>query len=797
MKISLNWLSDWVDLTGLEPEELAERLTLGTAEVEGFEVVRNAAGHAVVARVVAVEPLGASGPWAVTVDTGGARHVTVTTATGLTEGTLVAYAPVGAPLPGGRLAVAVVAGRESHGMLCAPGDLGLAPMSDVLLRCPPDAEVGTALSAWVPERDVLVEIDNKSLTHRPDLWGHYGFAREFAAVLSRPLRELDTADLAGFSALPEVAVANDGGGDCPCVTALAVDVDNTVPAPLTVQTRLVLLGQRPVNLMVDLTNYVMLETGQPTHAYDRDSVAGLRVAPAGERAGLRTLDGQDRRLTPEDLLIWSGDEPVGLAGIMGGAESGVRAATGRILLESANFRASRVRRTAMRLGLRTDASQRFEKSQPPSSTRTATARLVHLLERSGTRHEVVSRFTVAGDLREQPRTVELAADHVRRVAGAPIPDTEVDAILTRLGFTVDRDADRLRVGVPAFRAAQDIGIPADIVEEVLRVHGYAAIEPRPPAASLAPVPPNPAIRREHKARRILAGGHGFVEVQTYLWTDDRWLARLGCDPGETPRLRNPVAPEKARLRTTLVPNVLAVVNENLDAAEEFAVFEIGRVVLAGLDDGDGTHREVSRLAGASVCPAKPVPVRSHYRRVKGALEDVVAAIGDGSLRVEPETVAGGAAPWHVPDVTGRLHDGSGPVGTAGILLGPVLDTVAPTRQVVWFELELDRLGGPLYPAVAYRPVPVYPESQQDFSILWPVARTYAGLERTLDEFTHPLVHAREFVLDYQGKGLPPDTGSYTFRYRLVHPERTLTGEDLAMFRAAFLEFLDERGLALR
>jgi phenylalanyl-tRNA synthetase beta chain len=797
MKISLNWLSDWVDLTDLEPAELAERLTLGTAEVEGIEVVANAAEHAVVARVVAVEQLGESGPRAVTVDTGGVEHVTVTTATEVAVGMLVAYAPVGARLPGGTLAVTRIAGRESHGMLCAPSDLGLGPVADVLLRCPPDTPVGAALSTWIPARDVLVEIDNKSLTHRPDLWGHYGFAREFAALLRRPLLALDTVDLAAFANLPEVAVVNDGGDDCPCVTALAididVDIDNAVPAPLAVQARLSLLGQRPVNLMVDLTNYVMLEVGQPTHAYDRDVVAGLRVAPAGEHPSVRTLDGQDRELIAEDLLIWSGREPVGLAGIMGCANSGVTEVTGRILLESANFRASRVRRTATRLNLRTDAGQRFEKSQPPVSTRTGTARIVRLLELCGVRHEVVSRHTVAGDLRAETRTIELAADHVQRVAGAPIPAGEVDAILTRLGFTVTRDADRLLVGVPAFRATQDIGIPADIVEEVLRVHGYAAIDPRPPLASLAPVPPNTAIRNEHKARRILAAGHGFVEVQTYLWTDDRWLARIGHDPGETLRLRNPVAPEKARLRSTLLPNLFQVVNDNLDAWESFAVFEIGRVV----PTEDGRHREVSRLAGASVCPAKAISVENHYRRVKGALEDVVAAIGDGRLRVEPEDVADGEAPWRVPDVTARVYDDTGPVGTAGILLGPVLDAVARKRQVVWFELELDRLGGPLYPSVSYRPVPVYPESQQDFSILWPVARTYAGLERTLDEFVHPLAFAREFVMDYQGKGLPAGTGSYTFRYRLVHPERTLTGEDLALFRTGFLEFLAERGLSIR
>ncbi len=798
MKISLNWLSDHVDLDGLTPEAVAERLTISTAEVEGFEVVTNRADSAVVALVTAVEPIAPAtddtlGLRAVTVDTGTGLHTTVTSAVDVAVSMLAAYAPIGAELPAGRLEAMEVGGRTSEGMLCSPADIGLGATGDALLRCPPGSALGTPLSRWIPLRDVLIEIDNKSLTHRPDLWGHYGFARELAAILKRPLRRLDVADLAAFDVLPEFPVRNDGGDDCPVVTALALDVAGNVVSPLRIQARLHMLGHRTFDVLVDLTNYVMLELGQPTHAYDRDRVGSLHVASAGTVTSIRTLDGQERRLVPEDLLILSDSGPVGLAGIMGGRDSAVGPGTRRVLIESANFRAAPVRRTSIRLNLRTDAGQRYEKSQPPAVTRLATGRIVRLLDEAGARPEATSRFTVRGDLRDHVRTIAMDAGHVQRSAGADIPDAEIDAILTALGFTTSRQEGQLIVGVPSFRGRQDIAIPADVVEEVLRVHGYDRIEPRLPAARLEPIKPNPAIQREHKARRILAGAHGFVEVQTYLWTDDDWLNRIGFDPGEVLRLRNPIAPEKSRLRTTLLPNLFKVAHDNLGNSDEYAVFEIGRVILVE----DGRHQEVSRLAGVSVRPGRGPTLEEHYRQVKGALEALVRAIGWETLRAQPDKVGEDEAPWRVLDLTAALSDDSGPIGTAGVLYGPILDTVTPQRQAVWFELDLDRLTGALYSAEQYRPFSVYPDSRQDFSVLWPIARTYAGLERILDEFGHPLVQQREFLLDYKGKGLEPGIGSYTFRYRLTHPERTLTGEDLAEFRADFLRFLDARDIRLR
>ncbi|MEM9524234.1 MAG: phenylalanine--tRNA ligase subunit beta, partial [Pseudomonadota bacterium] len=593
--------------------------------------------------------------------------------------------------------------------------------------------------------------------------------------------------------LPEFPITNAGGEDCAVVTALALDIDAPPVTPLQMQMRLALLGMRPAGLMVDVTNYVMLETGQPTHAYDRDHVDAFEVRHARSNARLRTLDGQDRTLQPEDLLICNEDGPIALAGIMGGNNSGVGAATTRFVIESAQYRAARVRRTASRLGLRTEASQRFEKSLPPALSAVATGRILHLLDRCGAVPRAVSRFTVDGDLRRETRNIEMSVGDVSQNAGADIPDEETDRILTALGFTVRRSGRRMIVGVPPYRSIQDISMPIDVVEEVLRVYGYANIAPVLPNARISPVDADPDQVRQRKARHLLAGRYGFAELQTYLWMDDAWLREIGFDPAPTLRLKNPIAPDKVRLRTTLVPNLLKAAQDNANTRTEFGVFEIGRVILAE----DTPHREVDHLAGVSVRSSRDMPLEEHYRAVKGALSALVRTIGQGGVRTELLPVSRGDVPWHVPDLTAGLLDDSGPIGRIGVLHGPILDRVAPGRQVIWFELELDRLTQVAYPIRTFTPYSEYPSSSQDFSILWGTGKGFAALEDVLDEFEHHLIQKRELLLVYKGKGLAPGMASYTFRYALSDSERTLDGDDLDDFREAMLDFLKSREISLR
>jgi phenylalanyl-tRNA synthetase beta chain len=798
VKISLDWISDFVDLSDLKPEVIANRFTLATAEVEGFEVIRRSVDGVLVGEVVEVQPLEGSESGKLrlaVVDLGDRRVQTVCGAPNLRVGMKSAFAPVGTTLAGGvRIEASQMAGRESQGVLCSAAELGLSRWHEIALECPADLDNGSPLSDYIPPGDVIIEIDNKSLTHRPDLWGHYGLAREFAAVFGRPLRELPLLDFSLYEELPRYPLSVDDFDGCPAYGCIEFSIQANVPSPLAIQRRLHALGQRTYNLMVDLTNYVMWELGQPTHAFDGDRLRAVRVARMGKPGTFFTLDGQERKMLPDDLLIWNENEPVALAGIMGGLNSEVQPATAKVLLESANFKASQIRRTSVRLDLRSESAQRFEKSQPPVNVKYGAARILQLITDAGVPFEVTSSFTWEGDLKDDYRPLSLAPGVLRRIAGVDLPEEEVLGILQSLGFQADVGPEGgLQVGIPPHRSEKDLSIPEDIAEEVLRVYGYDKISPKLPVAPMQPLRINEALRVEHKVERLLAGSHRFVQVQNYAWTDDGWLAQLGFEPKRTLVLKNPAAQQNRLLRTTLIPNLLKLVPQNRTHRDAFRLFEIGHVYSLG---DDGHSIETNRLGGVSYQQAGQPTLEEHLRAIKGVLEDLAVSTGLGRFQFVP--CPGGEAPWQVPYHWVSIRAGDRELGGLGVLAGPIQDAVVPEGgQVVWFELAMEGLQGSIYPVVKYVPAPVYPGSWQDFSLVWDVARGFAALDETVGRFDHALVTGREFVYAYKGKGMPPGKGSYTYRFWLGAADHTLTSDEIEGFRSALLTFLQAENIPLR
>ncbi|MGQ9769103.1 MAG: phenylalanine--tRNA ligase subunit beta [Thermogutta sp.] len=793
MKISLDWINDYVDIGDIPAEKVADRLTMCTAEVEDVVEIRRSVAGVVIGEVISCEDIrGAAGLKLVSVDCGAHRFQTVCGAPNVGTGFKAPFAPPGTRLATGvEIAVAEVAGHRSEGVLCSPAELGMSRWHEGLLECPSSLPNGAPLCQWIPERDVLIDIDNKSLTHRPDLWGHYGFARELAAVFRRPLRPLPVVDLSQYDSLRVYPLRVDDYENCPCYGCIELRIRAGVAAPLVIQRRLHALGQRTFNLMVDLTNYIMWEIGQPTHAFDGDRVHAIRVAPLGKPGTFVTLDGQERPLLADDLLIWNEKEPVALAGVMGGLESEVTPQTTCVLLESANFKASRIRRTSVRLDLRTEAAQRFEKGQPPVNVKVGTARALQCLLDSGEPFEVTSRFTVAGDLKENPRPLVIPWRTVDTMAGQTIPRDEAVRILVDLGFQVKKTEQTLEVGIPAHRSEKDISLPADVVEEILRIYGYDRIEPRLPEGPMSPLPVNEGLRKEHKARRTLAGAHGFVEVQNYIWLDDNWLNELGYQPAETLKIKNPPAQTCSRLRPVLLPNLLAIVRPNRTHRDAFRIFEIGRVFRPQTQD---RCEERTHLAGVSFRSGRG-DQEEHFRSIRGTLEDLGKILTGEAFRFVPGRES--SYPWCVPGYWVEIYHGESVVGAAGVLDPVLAKVVALEGQVVWFELNLDAIHGPIHPIVRYRPLAVYPRSWQDFSLLWDLTKGFDALEEVLSRFQHPLISEREFLYVFKGKGLPQGQASYTFRYWLAAADHTLTGEEIEGFRTAFLSFLQENKISLR
>ncbi len=811
MFISLDWISDFVDISDLDPKVVADRLTMATAEVEGLSTITRFVDGVLVGEIIEATPFQTEEGKTRTfckVDCGERVYTTVCGAPNARVGLKAPFAPAGVTLGEKKIEAADVYGRPSEGILCSAAELGMSDWHEIVFEIPANVTNGTKFADLVPATDTLVEIDNKSLTHRPDLWGHYGFARELAAVFHRELKPLPRLSVDQFDALPAFPVAIEDE-NCLCYSGLVFKIKSKVcgvPSPVKMQRRLHALGQRTYDLLVDLTNYVCLELGQPTHAFDADLVSNIRVAPMGCEGTFRTLDGNERKMIPEDMMICDGQKPVAIAGIMGGLETEITSKTTRVMLESANFKAARIRRTAQRLDLRTDASQRYEKTQPPANVKVGTERILKLVEGSGVDFEVQTRFSVAGDLHDKTRYIELPPGRMNKLVGVDFPQEKTLEILRSIQFEADFLPDgTLRVGVPPFRSEKDISIEEDIVEEVTRIFGFDNIQPVLPVSPLRPLHVEEYIRMEHRARRLLALAYGFLEVHNYGWFNDSWLAKLGYDPGETLELLNPVAPYEARLRTTLIPNLLALAPKNRPFRDAFRVFELGHVYkLKGkVDDQrkpkDSAEKcsEERRLAGFSYLPSNS-GVDDHYYEIKAAIEDLgkIFLQSGEELRFIPTEES--SIPWKKPDYTVDIALGDTRIGSMGVLDKDLMNkVVSEGGQIVWFEIELEKFPGALYPALTFVEPPKFPGSWQDFSLLWPIESGYEGLSAKLDEFKHPLLQKREYVTFYKGKGLDKGVASYSFRFEIGAPDHTLSGEEIEDFHQKFLDFIKANNIALR
>ncbi|MDR1397802.1 MAG: phenylalanine--tRNA ligase subunit beta [Desulfarculales bacterium] len=795
MKLSLNWLKQYVDLDDLEVKQIANELTMKTAEVEEIHHLAPRMDGIVVAKVEKITSLGDSGNLASVHLGSDEERLTVCAAPNLRPGMFSIFAPSGTILTdGSKVEETVRHGHTSQGILLSPFELGISQYHDGIMDLPADLLPGTPLSRLLPGEDYIIELDNKSITHRPDLWGHYGFARELAAIFERPLKNLVLWDLNTSQHLPLYPLQIDNMELCPGYACIALDNLTPSPSPLSVQWRLYAAGMRSINLLVDLTNYVMLETGQPMHAFDGDYITSVRVAPlARDGAEFTTLDGMKRKMLASDLMIWNQQEPVGVAGVMGGLHSEVTSDTGRILLEAANFQPMTIRRTAVRLNLRTDASIRFEKDLPKSFTTLSIARFLRLCAEAGQTPVLRSRLTCAGAVTDPETVISIPSDYISRYVGENVSGPLIKKILTSLGFTCQEENEMFRVSVPPHRSRRDISIKQDIVEEVARFYGYDNIIPRLPDAAITSYTFNEEHRAEHKLRRFLSQAQGLCEVHGYSWYDDRWLTELDCNlSGPFLTLQNPTSPDKSKLRQSLIPGLLQCIRQNYDKRQEIKLYELGHCYWPENDDGS---RERTFLAAVLFQAGDAEITEELFRTAKAIFEDCLRILNvpDFNYQIMDTTLNS----WALAASALTVHRAEINIGSAGYLTGPILKAFKKNANIAWLEMDLTALTGTAFPEINYKPQSDFPISWLDISIMFPKAASFKMLETRLDNFRHELVMSREFISFYEGKNLDGDMRSYTFRYVIGSFQRTLTTKDIEEFRTLLLKYLHKNKLELR
>jgi phenylalanyl-tRNA synthetase beta chain len=763
LKFSYNWIRELVPGLAEAPGPLERLITMKTAECEGVEPACELLACATLARVERVEPIAGTHLVIAIVDAGAAgRRTVVCGAPNCRPGMITAWVDIGEK---------AIQGVESDGMLASPAELGINKDQSGIIELA--GEPGGAIDRCLA--DSIIEIDNKSITHRPDLWGHFGMAREVAAILGLRLQDPVKVDLLPTGSAA-IKIAIEDFTLCPRYSALVFENVTVQPSPYWLQARLAVIGLNSINNIVDMTNFVMSELAQPMHAFDADLIQGdtiyVRRAKGGER--FEALNGETYMLDSANLAIADSAGAIGLAGVIGGGPSSITEKTTRVVLESANFQASSIRKTSAAIKLRTDASMRFEKAQDPANTVRGLARAIELLQ------EISPGIRLMGGVAESkreivpPAPIDLPLDWLERKLGRTVPAAEVREILERLEFRVSEPEPRLfRVGVPSWRATKDISMKDDLVEEVGRMVGYVSIRPQAPLVAASVPPANPTRKFQHEVRNIFVD-LGFTEVSNYSFLSEEAVRAFGLDPAEHMRVANPIASDQALMRTSLLPGILHNVLENAKHRESFRLFEIGLEI----------HKQDTRLPDEIPHLAAAIYDRSGDGRA-GIFEIKRAA---ECLLPGAEAVPTGARTLEHPARSAGLR-------WRGLVVGRFFELhpkLVESGRAAVLDLDLRAIEALSGAEVKFTPIRRYPSSAFDLSVVAPL-RAHAGrLRAELASFVGPLLESIEYVREYAGSPLPEGSKSVSFRVTVGSPERTLSSDEVGQIRTAMIEGM--RGL---
>ena len=788
MRIPYRWLREFVD-TDLPPRDVADRLTMAGIETALVAEGASELSGLVVAEVLDVAPHPAGGALRICeVSTGGERYRVVCGAPNVRAGARAAFAPPGAALPAGRrVAAATIRGTASEGMLCSEAELGVGEDAGGILLLGPDAPVGGDLVNHLGLDDAILEVE--VTPNRPDCLSILGIAREVAALAGGRLRPPDCS----VRESPSVTTAGwritiEDPQLCPRYAARLIADVTVGPSPSWLAQRLRAVGLRPINNVVDVTNYVLWELGHPLHAFDGDLLTDRHVVIRRARPGeaLVTLDGQSRSLGDAMLVIADAARAVAVAGVMGGANSEVRGSTRTVLLESAYFAPASIRRTAKALGLSTEASYRFERGADIEGLRDALDRAARLIAELGA-GQVASGVLDAYPAPRRPLAVPLRLDRIQRVVGACPPRPVVASILRGLGFPGTEREGGFEVVVPAFR--RDVAIEDDLVEEVARIWGYDKIPSTLPSGTLALTRRPRHMLAQDTVRRVLTAA-GCQEAVSLSQIDPAHLRHLELLPDD-PRvvaLQNPLAADRSVLRPTLLFGLLEALATNVRRQmPDVRLFEIGRVFEGR---GAGTlPREDTRVGLVLTGLRAPRTWYSTRARVdafdaKGAVEGIVEALGRGEVGTEPAAVS-------------YLEDGRAvsisvqgtPVGTVGELHPDVQKAFDLPAPVFVAELSLDAIEALPSRAIQYRPLARYPGIQRDLAIVVSADMPSADVSRAIEAVRPPWLRRVALFDVYEGAQVGPGRKSLAYGLLYQADDRTLTDADVNRAHAEVVEQL--------
>ncbi|MFW0862149.1 MAG: phenylalanine--tRNA ligase subunit beta [Candidatus Komeilibacteria bacterium] len=800
MYISLNWLKQYVDVpASLDPKELGLKMTMATVEVEEVKALGADYDKIVVGQVKEiVKHPDADKLQVCQVDIGAKERATIVCGGINLEKDM--YCVVA--LPGAKvrwhgqgdlveLAETKIRGVKSFGMICAAEEVGLDHIftqkeeAEIINLGKGDFKAGDNIASALHIDDVIYDIDNKSLTHRPDLWSHFGMGREVAAILRKPLK------------MPDIYEIKEGSGSklkvevkdhelCPRYQAVVMSGVKIDESPEWLKNHLQSIGVKSINNIVDITNYVLFDLGQPLHAFDANTIDNkiiVRRANKGEK--IITLDKEEYELNEENLVIADSKKAIAVAGVMGGANSEINDNTDTIVIESANFHPANVRRTAMQLGMRTEASMRFEKSLDPELTALALAKAAQLVKELCPDAKVISKVIDIDKSKKDGVIIKLTYPWLIKRIGTDIPLKQVVEILEALQFRVKVKDGDITVTVPSWRATKDISIPEDIVEEVARIYGYDQIPDELPRIQLAQTDIQPIKKAERKAKTILSEHFDLNEVYNYSWQSEEYLKAINLDVKDCISLKNYLSPEQQYLRISLIPNLLKNVVDNLRWFDEINIFELGRIFTkqSGKKPVDNDSDKM--------LPYQPKILswlrynkEDLFYNVKGEIEYLLDKL---AISYKWEKIT--KHEYYDVNRTLALYAQDELLGYCGVLKNQVLKNLKLKNNITVAEINFSEAIKYIADAKKYIPLAKYPVVTKDFSVILKEDVDWQLLVKDILSLDDEIKSVDLFDKYHNKK-----TGEFSvaFHVRIYSDNKTLTTKEIEGFTSKIMNLLEKK-----
>ena len=770
MLISCNRLKKYIkNSDNINWQEVWDKFTIRTAEVEKVTKVGDSFDGVVIAEIKeCVEHPDSDHMHILKVDVGEEELIQVVCgAPNVKVGLKTAYVKVGGHIDGMEIKPRPLRGVLSNGMCCSMKELGIGESHDGILELPSNAENGLDIKKYLPIEDTIVEIDNKSLTNRPDLWGHYGIAREIATITEHELLPLDIEEITNNQEDLNIKISNPDL--CYRYTALKVDNILNNKTPLDMQIFLNYVGMHSISLIVDLTNYIMLELGQPMHAFDANIVKNIEVGLAKDEDKFTTLDGVTRTLNSENLMIKNDNEYFAIAGVMGGLDSEILPTTTSTFLESATFNAGSVRKTAISLGLRTDASARYEKSLDPNMTSIAIKRLVYLLRKENPNIKIASNLTDVYPKVLKEANITLEKKLLTKYMGCTLEDSEVKKILESLGFKVTILENTYDVTVPTYRHSKDINIAEDIIEEIARIYGLENFVPKPLKLDLTVTEHEKTFNEEYEVKYTLATKYDMHEVHSYIWYDTNMLKKLEIEKDGVKLLGKT---ENNILRDDLSFSLLNIVERNFKNYKNFGIFEIGTIIK------NNSNKRVLSIILAN----EEKNIETEYNKAKSIVTYLFKSLKNQKIEISNNI---NEEKYYDRNLGKIIIVDNVKYGEINVLNKIYTNKLAKKKVIITVDIDFDKFVSLEKLDKKEIVISKYPSVELDYTVILPNESKYVDLKEVLNEFHSNLINKVELMDIYENK--------YTIKYTLGSDHKTLEQKDLQTFKERFIKHIKDHG----